>query len=76
MVLPFVDESSLKSAAELEGLVEVLRRILPRAQQDGVEVLAAVDVACGRAKTSAETVCIWFVRWSSCRLANCFIRIR
>ena len=44
MVLPFVDESSLKSAAELEGLLEVLRRIMPRAQTAGVELHLETDL--------------------------------
>jgi L-ribulose-5-phosphate 3-epimerase len=44
IVLPFVDESSLKSAAELEGLLEVLRSIMPRAQQAGVELHLETDL--------------------------------
>ena len=44
MVLPFVDESSLKSAAELDGLLEVLRSILPRGQQVGVELHLETDL--------------------------------
>jgi L-ribulose-5-phosphate 3-epimerase len=44
MVLPFVDESSLKSAAELEGLLEVLRSIMPRGQQVGVELHLETDL--------------------------------
>jgi L-ribulose-5-phosphate 3-epimerase len=44
MVLPFVDESSLKSAAELEGLLTVLESILPKAQQAGVELHLETDL--------------------------------
>jgi L-ribulose-5-phosphate 3-epimerase len=44
IVLPFVDESSLKSAAELERLLEVLRWIMPRAQAAGVELHLETDL--------------------------------
>jgi L-ribulose-5-phosphate 3-epimerase len=44
MVLPFVDESSLKSVAELEGLLTVFESILPKAQQAGVELHLETDL--------------------------------
>jgi L-ribulose-5-phosphate 3-epimerase len=44
MVLPFVDESSLKSPAQLEGLLGVLRQIMPRAQAAGVELHLETDL--------------------------------
>lgn len=44
MVLPFVDESSLKSAAELEGLLEVLTSLIPGAQEAGVELHLETDL--------------------------------
>lgn len=44
MVLPFVDESSLKSELELEGLNKVLASLMPRAQQAGVELHLETDL--------------------------------
>jgi L-ribulose-5-phosphate 3-epimerase len=44
IVLPFVDESSLNSGAELEGALEVLRRLMPRAQAAGVELHLETDL--------------------------------
>lgn len=38
IVLPFVDESSLRSRKEIEGLVAVLRSVLPAAERAGVEL--------------------------------------
>lgn len=44
IVLPFVDESSLKSESELEGLVQVLTSVLPGAQEAGVELHLETDL--------------------------------
>ena len=44
MVLPFVDESSLRTEAELAGLCQVLAGLLPRAQQAGVELHLETDL--------------------------------
>jgi L-ribulose-5-phosphate 3-epimerase len=44
VVLPFVDESSLKSELELEGLYKVLASLMPRAQQAGVELHLETDL--------------------------------
>jgi hexulose-6-phosphate isomerase len=44
IVLPFVDESSLKSESEMEGLVQVLTSVLPGAQEAGVELHLETDL--------------------------------
>ena len=45
IVLPFVDESSLRSPQEVEGLLAVLKSVLPVAEQDGVELHLETDLA-------------------------------
>jgi hexulose-6-phosphate isomerase len=44
IVLPFVDESSLKSELELEGLYNVLTSLMPRAKQACVELHLETDL--------------------------------
>jgi len=44
IVLPFVDESSLTSAPELEGLLNVLTSLMSRAQQAAVELHLETDL--------------------------------
>lgn len=44
MVLPFVDNSSLRTEAELTGLRQVLASLLPLAQQAGVELHLETDL--------------------------------
>jgi hexulose-6-phosphate isomerase len=44
IVLPFVDESALKSDSELDGLYQVLTGLMPRAEQFGVELHLETDL--------------------------------
>lgn len=44
LVLPFVDNSSLKSAVEIDGLVEVLTDILPEAERAGIGIHLETDL--------------------------------
>ena len=44
IVLPFVDESSLKSAPEMKGLLDVLTSLIPGAQEAGVELHLETDL--------------------------------
>jgi hexulose-6-phosphate isomerase len=44
IVLPFVDSSSLKSEPELEGLISVLKSVIPAAEQVGVELHLETDL--------------------------------
>ncbi len=44
MVLPFVDSSSLKSPQEIEGLIEVLRMVVPVAERAEVELHLETDL--------------------------------
>jgi L-ribulose-5-phosphate 3-epimerase len=44
IVLPFVDESSMRSAGEVDGVVEILRSVLPAAERAGVELHLETDL--------------------------------
>ena len=44
IVLPFVDESSLRSSKEVGGLLVVLESIMPAAEQSGVELHLETDL--------------------------------
>jgi hexulose-6-phosphate isomerase len=44
IVLPFVDESSLRSSKEIEGLLVVLKYIMPAAKRTGVELHLETDL--------------------------------
>ena len=44
IVLPFVDESSMRSAGEVDGVVEILRSVLPAAEHAGVELHLETDL--------------------------------
>ena len=44
IVLPFVDESSLRSSKEVEGLLVVLKSIMPATEQTGVELHLETDL--------------------------------
>ena len=44
IVLPFVDASSLRSSQEVDGLLAVLKSILPAAEQAGVELHLETDL--------------------------------
>jgi L-ribulose-5-phosphate 3-epimerase len=44
IVLPFVDSSSLQSGLELEGLISVLKSVIPAAAQAGVELHLETDL--------------------------------
>ncbi len=44
IVLPFVDESSLHSSEELEGLLAVIRSVIPCAERAGTEIHLETDL--------------------------------
>jgi len=44
LVLPFVDESSLQSEAQLAGLAKVMTALLPKAEEAGVELHLETDL--------------------------------
>lgn len=44
IVLPFVDASSLRSRREIEGLLDVLRTVIPVAERSGVELHLETDL--------------------------------
>lgn len=62
IVLPFVDESSLRSAQEVEGLLAVLRSAMPAAEQAGVELHLETDLKPADLGTVLEWVSYPLVR--------------
>ena len=56
IVLPFVDTSSLKSVQEQEGLLQVLRTVLPQLEQTQVELHLETDLPPKQLALLLETV--------------------
>lgn len=54
LVLPFVDDSSLKSKAELDGVLEVLKIALPVARRGGIGLHLETDLPANRLATVVQ----------------------
>lgn len=64
VVLPFVDGSSLRSAAQVAGLHAVLQDVLPAAERSNVELHLETDLESSRAETILRRASHPLVRWT------------